>query len=66
MSTFLARAAVLAATTISAVALSAGSASATPACADPVVNVLHLAHDTTGDPAGAVHAAEATYCGVKP
>lgn len=66
MSNYLPRAAVLAATAISAVALSAGSASATPACKDAVAQALHTAHDTTGDPAGVVHTAEDTYCDVKP
>lgn len=66
MSTYLAQAAVLAATAVSALALSSGSASATPACTDPVAKALHTAHDTTGDPAGVVHTAEDTYCDTKP
>lgn len=66
MSTMRTRAAVLVATAITALALPAGSAAAVPACNDPVVGALHTVHDTVGDPAGAGHRVEETYCGVKP
>ncbi|TQN43701.1 hypothetical protein FHU33_3163 [Blastococcus colisei] len=64
MSRTLARTAVLTATAATALLASAGTAAAAPACSDPVADALHTVHDTTGDPAGAVHAVEETYCSV--
>lgn len=61
-----ARAAVLAATVISTLALTAPTASAQPSCSDPVARTAHAVHAATGDPAGAGHAVEETYCGAKP
>lgn len=64
MSRMLARAAVLSATAATALFASAGTAAAAPACSDPVADALHTVHETSGDPAGAVHTVEETYCSV--
>lgn len=56
----------IAATTLAAGLLLAGPAQAAPACSDPVATTVHAVHDATGDPAGAGHTVEETYCGVKP
>lgn len=56
----------IAGSTFAAGVLLAGTAQAAPACSDPVAGALHTVHDATGDPTGAGHTVEETYCGAKP
>lgn len=65
MSRTLPRAAVLVAAAGTALVLAAAPAGAS-ACEDPVAETLHGLHEATGDPAGALHEAEETYCSVAP